>query len=164
MILESPPRATTSAILRKASELGFAVRIAMWAYVLPLLKKRLSLPRLGRLMWLEPTRPERDRRRERQIVSSVRRAYGVATFRRRDNCLEQSLLLYRYLSRAGARPLLVIGVRRLDRGGWTGHSWLLVDDVPIGVQDGYQAVSAIGRFGAIVPGFPDTPLHGAAAR
>jgi hypothetical protein len=42
------------------------------------------------------------------------------------NCLERSLVLCRLLSRAGARVLLVLGVRR-EGSALAAHAWLEVD-------------------------------------
>lgn len=44
----------------------------------------------------------------------------------RDNCLERGLVAYRYLSRAGAGPELVIGVAK-GAQGVHGHVWVSID-------------------------------------
>lgn len=46
------------------------------------------------------------------------------------NCLQRSLLLYRTLGKAGARPQLVVGFRR-DSRGLRGHAWVTVDGQPV---------------------------------
>ena len=49
---------------------------------------------------------------------------------RRSNCLERSLLAYRFLSGAGADPHLVLGVGRSE-GRVVGHAWITLDDAPV---------------------------------
>jgi len=48
----------------------------------------------------------------------------------RANCLERSLLTYRFLARAGADPHLVVGVKRVT-GNIVGHAWVTLDGEPI---------------------------------
>lgn len=46
------------------------------------------------------------------------------------NCLERSLVLYRFLGEAGAEPRLVMGVNRAG-GAVGGHAWIELDGEPI---------------------------------
>ncbi|MGZ4315500.1 MAG: lasso peptide biosynthesis B2 protein [Gaiellaceae bacterium] len=99
-----------------------------WSVALPLLKRVLPLKSLVRLMWIDD-RGERVATRERQIA----RISAVVTrlrLGRQSNCLERSLLAYRYLSAAGAGPTLVIGVNTLE-SGIVGHAWVTVDGRPV---------------------------------
>jgi hypothetical protein len=69
-------------------------------------------------------RPDRAER----IADLSQRVFNV--FRIDDNCLDLSLVTYRYLGQAGADPRLVIAVRkdgRLTRG----HAWVTVGGVPV---------------------------------
>ena len=106
------------------------LRMAGWRLVLPLMKRRLSLPRLVRLMWrgdrARPVRPEREAR----IADLARVVYRSEHVSRRGNCLERSLVLYRYLSAAGADPQLVVGIRS-GEAAVRGHAWIAVRGDPV---------------------------------
>jgi hypothetical protein len=109
-----------------------------WSLVLPVLKYTVSLPRLVRLMGCRPGR-ERDRRVEGQIIRFAWAIYRARPRRNRDNCLERSLLVLRYLSRAGAEPRLRIGARRRDEV--LGHAWVVLDDRPL-----FESVTSLDGF------------------
>lgn len=102
-----------------------AGRIFGWLCVLPLLKRRLPLARLVRLMWLAPRGAPRDPVREQRTVRAVARLSRTSE----GNCLERSLVLYRYLARANANPRLVVGMARPDE--YLGHVWVTVDGTPL---------------------------------
>jgi hypothetical protein len=109
--------------------LRLLTRSAAWAIVLPPLKLLFSAPRLARLMWRDPWSAGRDRALEEEVVAVVERMYAQGRVPRRHNCLERSLLAYRYLSEINAAPVLVVGLanKRLAHG----HAWVLVDGEPI---------------------------------
>jgi hypothetical protein len=72
-------------------------------------------------MWRAPRGGTRDREQEQRtihIVSRLSRTSG-------GNCLERSLVLYRYLGWANADPDLVVGMARPDE--YLGHVWVTVD-------------------------------------
>jgi hypothetical protein len=76
-------------------------------------------------MWL-PARPSaRDPERELQAAQLVRRLCRQSG----GNCLERSLILYRYLSRARANPRLVVGMAKPDE--FIGHVWVTLDSRPL---------------------------------
>jgi hypothetical protein len=107
-------------------EVWLLLRMAGWAPLLPILKFALPLPRLVRLLAAKPRRSDRDVEAERRIArlaAVVYRSRGVGV---RDNCLERSLVAYRFLGRANAHPELVVGMRT-DEGGVIGHVWVTVD-------------------------------------
>jgi hypothetical protein len=109
-------------LLARPRDAWLAARALGWLCVLPVLKRTLPLERLIRLMWRAPPRGStRDRGREQRtirIVSRLSRTSG-------GNCLERSLVLYRYLARANADPHLVVGMARPDE--YLGHVWVTVD-------------------------------------
>ena len=107
------------------SEIKLMVRMTAWMSVLPLLKRALPIQRLVRLMSQTPSR--RHDLREDVIVRAAWRVSRLQQPRFPDNCLERSLLVYRYLGRSGATPCLHMGVRS-DRGVVTGHAWVTVDE------------------------------------
>ena len=107
-----------------------AFRMAGWRLVLPLMKRRLPLARLVRLMWrgerARPTTPEREAR----IAGLARVVYRSEHVSRQGNCLERSLVLYRYLSAAGADPQLVVGIKS-GEAAVRGHAWITVRGEPV---------------------------------
>jgi hypothetical protein len=111
-----------------------------WSVALPFLKRVLPLRRLVTLMWIDGER-SRSREREAQIV----RLGGFLTRlrpSRRSNCLERSLLSYRYLSGAGAAPTIVIAVNAADVR--MGHAWATLDGTPV-----YDDAKLLGDFLAL---------------
>ena len=89
-------------------------------------------------------RPEQ----EAQVATLTRWIYRLRPLAWRDNCLECSLLAYRYLSRSGAEPRLVIAVG-LDDDGVAGHVWVTVDGEPVNESPaGLQVFSPVVTFGA----------------
>ena len=111
-------------LARSPADLWLAARTVAWMCALPLLKRMLPLPKLVRLMWRSP-RAERSFEREQRTIQIVARLSRTAG----GNCLERSLILYRYLSRANAEPRLVIGMARPDE--YLGHVWVTVDGQPL---------------------------------
>lgn len=76
-------------------------------------------------MWLEPRGGQRSAEREQHAIRVVARLSRTAG----GNCLERSLVLYRYLARANADPHLVVGMAR--PGEYLGHVWVTVDSQPL---------------------------------
>jgi Transglutaminase-like superfamily len=106
-------------------------RMAPWAVSLPLLKFVVPLPKLVGMA--TPRRRGGQRRPEREavIVELTRLlARTRAMVAADDNCLERSLLTYRFLAREGADPRLVVGMAKAD-DSFEGHVWVLVDGEPV---------------------------------
>lgn len=123
-------RARTAArLLRSPSQLWLLFRMAGWASVLPLLKVALPLPRLVSMVAARPRTRQRDPEAEKRVVRSAARLYRSRLVAKSDNCLERSLVTYRYLARVNAGPRLVVGMGR--RGDVVGHVWVLVDGKPV---------------------------------
>ena len=121
--------------------------MAAWSAVLPVLKHLLPLHVLTRLMWpSSQAAPRSDR--ERKVRFLARRIYRARPFLRRDNCLERSLLTYRFLAREGVGPRLVLGARRSE-GRISAHAWVTIDGRPI-VEDGeaLRVYTPLAEFGA----------------
>lgn len=132
-------------LLSALRDIWTLVRMAAWAPVLPLLKFVLPLPRLVRLVATRPRRGDRDILAEQRIARLAAIVYGTRGVGVRDNCLERSLVTYRFLGRANAHPHLVVGMRA---GGadLIGHVWVTVDghavhDPPATVQELTQMMS-----------------------
>jgi len=95
-----------------------------WGVLLPILKYVLPLPTLARLAWRGGRGRARNHEHEAKISTLARL---VAT---RSNCLERSLVAYRFLARASADPRLVVGLgRQEDRV--RGHVWVTLDGNPL---------------------------------
>jgi hypothetical protein len=111
-------------------ERTLVARMLAWRLVLPILKRILPIRRLVRLMRMR--RPSRGRlpgsaERIAEIAALVCRPRVLGS---QDNCLERSLLAYRYMSAIGAGPELVIGIGR-ERGNTIGHAWVALDGKPV---------------------------------
>jgi hypothetical protein len=111
-----------------------------WSLVLPMLKFALPLPRLVSMM-SSRRRNARDPAREARVAELVRLLYRARALTGSDNCLERSLIAYRYLGAAGADPIVVVGMRPGE--SVEGHVWLTVDGAPV--------VDAAGALEAFVP-------------
>jgi Transglutaminase-like superfamily len=96
--------------------------------LLPGLRRVVPVQRLARLMWATP-RSRASAAEEQRIVVLAARLTRLRRGRR-SNCLERSLLVYRFLSGAGADPHLVLGVGRSE-GRVVGHAWITVGDAPV---------------------------------
>jgi hypothetical protein len=107
--------------------------MSAWAPSLPLLKRALPLPRLVALMESERRARERDPALERRIARMARLIYRGKPGTFANNCLERSLVTYRYLGRAGAEPELVVAMRTGEKGV-DGHVWVTVGGVPVHEQ------------------------------
>jgi len=116
--------------MSRTQHVRLLARSAAWSAVLPLLKLLLPAPRLARLMWRDARSDARDRALEGEVVALVARVYAHGRIPRRHNCLERSLLAYRYLSELNAAPVLVVGLAD-ERRPARGHAWILVDGEPI---------------------------------
>jgi hypothetical protein len=100
-----------------------------WRAILPVLKHSMPLPRLIGVMQ-HPRRARGERRldREERVAILAERVFQVS--HSSEDCLELSLVLYRYLGETGADPRLVIAIRK-DGDLACGHAWVTVDGVPV---------------------------------
>ena len=130
------------------------MKMLSWRLVLPVLKWALPLPRLVRMMWWSGQRHAPSDEQNERIATLARALSGPADIRVLDNCLERSLLLYRYLSEAGANPELVVGFAP-GSGAVRGHAWVTLDGQAVyGQEEGLDEFEAAVRFGyggAITP-------------
>jgi hypothetical protein len=122
------------AFLATPADAALLARMFAWRLCLPVLKYAMPLPRLVRLMSTRARRGDSGAGRERRIVAMTTWLYRPAgSLATDDDCLERSLLSYRYLSREGAEPRLVVGMRRgsdqARRGSDPsprGHVWVTI--------------------------------------
>jgi hypothetical protein len=116
--------------LVRPADSWLAARLLCLAAFVRLAKYVMPLRTLVQIVSPMPREGPRDHRRERQIALFADWASRIVRPRTRGNCLERSLVSYRYLVRAHADPRLVIGFRR-DESGVLGHAWVLVDGQPL---------------------------------
>jgi hypothetical protein len=112
-------------LLASPRDTWLLIRMAGWALVVPVLKFVLPLPRLVRLVT-----PRWRRRRtgaDQRVLRLTSLLYGTGAFRLSDNCLERSLVTFRYLVAADVAPTLVVGMRG-EENGYLGHAWVTVGD------------------------------------
>ncbi|MEQ1907211.1 MAG: lasso peptide biosynthesis B2 protein [Vicinamibacterales bacterium] len=117
--------------VRTVSDAILVTKALAWALVLPALKRVVSVKSLAAVMHQPQRRATRDADRERRIITFAQWGARLTRWNRGANCLERSLIAYRYLCAAGAHPTLVIGVGR-DPAGVIGHAWVLVDGQLVG--------------------------------
>jgi hypothetical protein len=107
------------------SDAWLLARMTSWALVLPVLKYTLPLPRLVR--FVAATGTGRRRAQLEKKITNLSRVLYRASPLVRDNCLERSLVAYRFLGRANARPELVVAMGE-ER---VGHVWVTLDGQPV---------------------------------
>jgi hypothetical protein len=138
------------ALVSTRADAALLARMLGWWIALPLLKRATPLPRLVRFAHLDPRRTARDLEREAKVAALAKWLFKVRPRPARDNCLERSLVAYRFLGRLGAEPELVVGLGDKEEAT-VGHVWVTVDGHPVHDEpdalDAYQAVVAFGSDG-----------------
>jgi len=109
--------------------LGFRLSLSLWARLLPLLVRGHRLGELLRCAEPPPGTPYRGLA-ARRIVRCVRRTCRRPWLMRAQPCLREGLLAYRFLRRAGYRPVLHFGVDRssVTDTAMIAHCWITLDD------------------------------------
>ena len=139
--------------IRGPRDAWVTARMVGWRLALPALKWALPLPRLVRLMWRDrPSRATVALGRER-IATLVWGLYGPRGGPLLDNCLERSLMMFRFLAEAGADPQLVVAVSQ-DGRPVRGHAWVALEGRSVGETtdplDEFAPVVTFGRGGDVV--------------
>jgi hypothetical protein len=125
------------AVVSGPRELLLSGRMLAWAGALPVLKRVVPLSRLVTLM-APRHRSAPDEKRTRDVVALAQWVYRTRALR--DNCLERSLITYRFLPAGNDESRLVLGVRKGEDGP-PGHAWLTVNGQP--VHDSPQTLEAL---------------------
>jgi hypothetical protein len=112
------------------SSLPLAAYLRLWACAAVLRPLKHVVP-FGTLVRWSRARPRggRDGELERALEAFITGG-GRFPARAPGNCLERSLGAYRLLCEAGARPEVVVGLRRGGGHALEGHVWLCVDGRP----------------------------------
>jgi hypothetical protein len=140
---------------RRLAEVWMAGRMLGWLVVLPILKRVMPLPSLVSLMWSHPASHGVSSARDIDRMWRIARWLAVHAWPRRSGtCLEQSLILYRFLSARRASPELVIGVRRQDLSVGA-HAWVTVNGEPVG-----DSVATLADFAPVMTFGPSGVLSG----
>ncbi len=88
------------------------------------------------------------------VVVLVQALYRATSRGRGGNCLERSLVVYRFLARSHPDARVVIGARRID-GRLLGHAWVTVGgraiDEPSVSSDGLVPIVAFDSAGTAYP-------------
>jgi hypothetical protein len=118
-----------------------------WRLALPLLKRALPLQRL---VQLAATPRRRHRFAPAQVVAASHRLFG-ARGQASSDCLERSVLTYRFLAEAGVEPQLICGLQHAGEGV-VGHAWVVLGDAPVDESPdalaGYSTLLAFDASGA----------------
>lgn len=120
-----------------------------WRLVLPVLKRALPLDTLVRSM----RGRLRARHEEEQVVRLTSWVYGSRPLTGADNCLERSLVLYRYLSAADTDARLVLGFRNSGQAV-EGHAWVAIGERAMAADTdeggAFAPLVSFGRDGKVV--------------
>jgi len=120
-------------LLCSPSDTWLTLRMTGWALLLPVAKHIVALPKLARFMWRQAEDASRAGELDRIVrLSAV--AARCLPLAGQDNCLERSLITYRYLSGVGLNPHLVVAVRTADLASH-GHAWVTVNGEPLAGED-----------------------------
>jgi Transglutaminase-like superfamily len=114
--------------VRSPSDALLVVRLLGWRVALAALKRVVPIETLVRWMATPGGRPTGDTRR---IVKLVNWLYAPRRDRELGNCLDRSLVLYRFLSRSEPGTRLVLGMRR-GSSELEGHAWVIAGDRAFG--------------------------------
>jgi hypothetical protein len=129
--------------ITSAADLWLAVRMCGWALLLPVLKRVVPIRPLVRLLRRSPDGSAFPAAR---IVLYARWAARAVRWRSGGNCLERSLLAFRYLGASGAQPTLVVGLAP-SGSRMIGHAWVLLDGRPVGeTNDELRRFTAVMAF------------------
>jgi hypothetical protein len=113
--------------VRSPSDVLLVLRLLGWRLALAVLKRTVPIATLVRLMATGGGHATRDTR----IVELVDWLYGPRRDRELGNCLDRSLVLYRFLSRSEPGTRLVLGMRR-GSSELEGHAWVIAGDRAFG--------------------------------
>lgn len=139
---------TLRGLVSSPTDAVLLARMLGWSALLPVLKRTIPLHRLVRLMRLEPTGKARNREREAKVVALSGWVFRSRPRRGRDNCLDRSLVAYRFLSRMNTQPELVVGFGK-DGEALLGHVWITVDKQPVhDPADSLEPYATIVVFGS----------------
>ncbi len=114
--------------VRSPSDALLVLRLLGWRLALAVLKRTVPIATLVRLMAAPGGHSTADTRR---IVELVDWLYGPRRDRELGNCLDRSLVLYRFLSRSEPGTRLVLGMRR-GSSELEGHAWVIAGDRAFG--------------------------------
>src|SRR5437764_2189223 len=122
--------ATLRSHVRSLQDASLVTRMLFWRLLLPVLKRLLPLPALARLMstWRRPPPGGQSK-----VIELAAWLYGPRALSDGENCLDRSLLLYRYLAALDPATRLLVGFRP-GEDGVEGHAWVAVGQRRLGAH------------------------------
>lgn len=126
-----------------------AARMTAWVALLRVAVKVVPVARLVRLIEPRSAAAAPHDRDIGRIVALAKRATAVLSRRPETQCLVRSLVVYRYLLRAGERPELRVGFEQVGTG-LRGHAWVEIGGQS--VTDDPAAVAGMTTSMAFLPG------------
>ena len=129
------------AAIRGPADVALLCRMAGWATLFPLLKHVVSLDRLARLAWSDPSDVNGT-----AIAKVLALTRVLSLPRSKGSCYERSLLAYRFLARGGHDPRLVVAVAKRDTAV-TAHAWVTVGGRAIGESDAIKDFAPMVAYG-----------------
>jgi len=149
------PRRLLGRLRRAASTIGSAadailfLRMVGWALALRSLKVVMPIRSLVRLM-ASPSSARLTGRTRDRVVELADLAHRAAGMGLRENCLERSLIIFRYLGGTESSPHLVVGAKA-GQGRVEGHVWVTVGEETVyheaGHTDEYVPVTSFAADG-----------------
>ena len=123
-----------------------------WRLLLPFLKAVIPLPTLVRLVSPRSAARSRTDRTHPSRLESIGWLLKAGRLVLSGNCLERSLVMYRFLTEAGARPNLVMGIST-SATQVTGHTWVELDGRPVhdSTTEGFSPILTFGPNGRMRP-------------
>ena len=126
-----------------------AGRMVVWVALLRLAISVVPVERLVRFVEPGTTTAVSHERDVHRIVALAQRATAALSRRPETRCLVRSLVVYRYLLRAGERPELRVGFERAG-SSVRGHAWVALAGQP--VTDDPAAIAGLTTSIAFLPG------------
>lgn len=130
-------------VIREPRTAALGAHMALWIVLTSVAARMTSLPKTVRLLTRgvrQPVSPNPSTDPQ-HLARTIDRVLRIELPIFRPRCWKRSLVLYRYLTRAGIECRINFGVRRNPDGTLAGHAWLERDGHPFLESD-----TAIGSY------------------
>ena len=125
-------------VLAVPNERRLIVRMVFWRMLVTTLKHAVPIRRVVALAGNAPRGSAPGLPPQERIVELAALVCRPRLLRTSDNCLDRTLVAYRYLLAAGASPSVVIGLGRAE-DVVHGHAWLMLDGRALG--EGHETLA-----------------------
>src|SRR5437763_7577693 len=132
-MIERPTRLLTQAVRfvhRRPDEALLLARMAGWVLALSLLIKLLPLPRVLRLVTVQPRAARQPLPAER-LAQLIDLLLGLNLFVFTPTCWKRAPVLQRFLALNGLETRILFGVRKTGSAPLDGHAWLEHNGQPV---------------------------------